>query len=145
MAAIGAPFGILTRERLLGAALQFTTVHLFFAGVLLLVLLAGSGNFWRYVNVVWLQFFGYISYGLYLIHMLIFRLWDSLTRGPLPQLEPRDYRFDLVLLRFGAVLVVATLVSFLSRKYYEEKFLRLKDKLQPNLSTSAFGETPVLH
>lgn len=38
----GQPFGILTRNQLLGAALQFTTINAFFAGILLLFLLAGT-------------------------------------------------------------------------------------------------------
>ena len=129
--AAGARFGILTAQRLLGAAFQYTLISLFFAGFLLLFLLLGTNPWKKYVNNPALRFFGYISYGLYLIHFLIFRLYDIAIARFSPGLEPSAETFHLVWLRFLVVAAVSTGLAYLSRKFYEEKFLRLKDRLVP--------------
>lgn len=124
----GKPFGILTQSRWLGAAFQHTLIAAFFSGILLLFLLAGTGPGKRYVNNAALQFLGYISYGLYLIHLLIFRLYDKVCRHFWPSLVPSDKHFGLVVLRFAVAGGVAVGVAYLSREYFEERFLKLKDK-----------------
>src|SRR3974390_2208171 len=129
LALAGWPFGILSRNRLLGAGFQWTVLNLFFAGILLLFLLAGSGNAQRYVNLPVLRFLGYISYGLYLDHLLAFRLYDRLCRHYLPQIMPSGGHFSLVLLRFSLAGSFAVAAAYLSRRFFEERFLRLKDSL----------------
>jgi peptidoglycan/LPS O-acetylase OafA/YrhL len=99
----GRPLGILTRDRLLGAAIQWTIIHVFFAGVLLVFLLAGSGSGKQYVNVSILRFLGYISYGLCLDHLLASRVYDRICRHHLPQFIPSNGHFALVLLGGGAI------------------------------------------
>jgi peptidoglycan/LPS O-acetylase OafA/YrhL len=127
----GAPYGILSRQTLLGASLQLTVVNTFFAGLLLFFLLFGSRSQKWMVNSSALQFFGYISYGLYLIHPLIFRMYDQATRRFWPSLQPSVGRFDMIALRFVVVSAAAVGLSYLSREYYEEWFLRLKDRFAP--------------
>jgi peptidoglycan/LPS O-acetylase OafA/YrhL len=136
----GQPFGILTRSRLVGAGLQLTTINVLFAGVLLLFLLAGSGTGKRYVNISLLRFLGYISYGLYLDHLLAFRMYDRICRHYLPQLIPSNGHFALVLLRFALAGGGAIGAAYLSRRLFEERFLRLKDSLVPQ----APGTEPAL-
>jgi peptidoglycan/LPS O-acetylase OafA/YrhL len=128
---LGAPFGMLSRFRPLGASLQLALVDTFFVGLLLLFLLLGSGSKRNLVNSSVLQFFGYISYGLYLVHPLIFRLYDKFAQMFWPRLQPSVLHFDLVVVRFVVVGAVAVGISHVSRKYYEEWFLRLKDRLAP--------------
>jgi|HubBroStandDraft_1064217.scaffolds.fasta_scaffold30524_2 peptidoglycan/LPS O-acetylase OafA/YrhL len=128
LAGVGRPFGILTRERVLGAALQETVIDMVFAGFLLLVLLLGTSARRRYVNNSVLRFLGYISYGLYLIHLLVFRMYDKLCRIYWPSLQPTPGHFGLIVLRFFLAGGAAIGVAYLSRKYFEERFLRLKDR-----------------
>lgn len=128
LACVGRSFGILTRERLLGAALQETVIDIVFAGFLLLVLLLGTSAHRRYVNNSVLQFLGYISYGLYLIHLLVFRIYDQLCGNFWPSLQPTPGHFGLIVLRFFLAGGVAIGLAYLSRKYFEERFLRLKDR-----------------
>jgi peptidoglycan/LPS O-acetylase OafA/YrhL len=128
---VGAPFGIATRNRLLGAGLQWTTIHIFCAGILLLFLLAGTSSARRYVNLPVLRFFGYLSYGLYLYHMLAFRMYDRICRNYFPQLIPSNGHFKLVLLRFVLAGGGALAIAYLSRRFFEERFLRMKDSLLP--------------
>jgi peptidoglycan/LPS O-acetylase OafA/YrhL len=129
---VGAPFGIATRNRLLGAGLQWTTIHIFCAGILLLFLLAGTSSARRYVNLSVLRFFGYLSYGLYLYHMLAFRMYDRICRNYFPQLIPSNGHFKLVLLRFVLAGGGALAIAYLSRRFFEERFLRMKDSLLPH-------------
>jgi len=126
---VGAPFGILTRTRLLGATLQYTVISIFFSGMLLFFLLAGTGTAARFVRNRTLMFFGYISYGLYLVHPLAFRLYDKFCTRFEIALLPQNHRFDLVLLRFAVAGGGAVLLSYLSRLYFENRFLRLKDRM----------------
>jgi peptidoglycan/LPS O-acetylase OafA/YrhL len=128
-ALLGAPLGILTRNGLLGAAFQHSVIHIIFTGMLLVFLLVGSSRWRGWVNIGWLQFFGYISYGLYLIHLLAFRLYDRLCRAFVPSLLPTSGRFDLVMLRFTVSAGAAIAIAYLSRVYFEERFLRLKLRL----------------
>jgi peptidoglycan/LPS O-acetylase OafA/YrhL len=127
----GHPFGIDTRNRLLGAGLQYTTINTFFAGVLLLFLLAGTSAPRRYVNDSTLRFLGYLSYGLYLDHLLAFRIYDWTCQHYFPRLVPVSGHFALVFLRFALAGGGAVAVAYLSRKYFEERCLRLKDSLVP--------------
>jgi len=139
---LGQPFGILSRKRFLGAALQHTTINIFFAGLLLLFLLVGTGSKRRYVNNSVLSFFGYISYGLYLDHILAFRIYDRICVRYWPGLIPSSVHFELVLLKFVVAGGLAIGVAYLSRRYFEEKFLQLKDRLVPHAAAVADAELP---
>lgn len=124
--AVGAPFGIMTRRRIVGAMFQYTVVNCFCAAVLISFLLLGTSRWRKIVNVPALQFLGYISYGLYLIHLLIFHAYDAfLTLAH--DFAPAD--FGYMVCRFAIVVTVATIIAFISRRYFEDRFLKLKEKL----------------
>lgn len=125
--ALGRGRGLLTRDNLLGAALQHTLIDVAFAGVVLLFLLLGSSSWRSCVNSAALRFCGYISYGLYLIHLIVFRVYDRLVTSFWPALRPSDERFGLIVLRFACAAGLSGGVAYLSRRFYEEKFLRLKE------------------
>ena len=76
-----------------------------------------------------LSFFGYISYGLYLIHQMVFHLYDS--RMPGTVLGGFHSNFLLVVARFGIVLAVSTGIAFLSRRFFEQPILGFKSLLAP--------------
>ncbi|MFY9905291.1 MAG: acyltransferase [Terriglobales bacterium] len=131
-----APFGILSRQTLLGASLQLTLVNTFFAGLLVLFLVVGTGSLKALVNSSLLRFFGYISYGLYLIHLMIFHLYDKIAGIFWPALVPSAGHFSVIVLRFAIGSAAAVGLAYLSRKYYEEWFLRLKDRAVPQPVTA---------
>ena len=137
--AVGVPFGIWTRERPVGAALQPTPWNFAFVALLLVFLLLGTSDRKYLVNSSVLRFFGEISYGLYLFHMLFFDAYDSLVRRFYPALDSavrNDYvrsfvakpSFSLLCLRFAVVAPVAILVSYASRRWFENPFLALKGR-----------------
>ena len=133
----GAPFGMLSRQTMLGASLQLTVVNTFFAGLLLLFLVLGTSSRKWLVNSTILVFFGYISYGLYLIHPMVFRLYDKVTGRFWPWLQPSVGHFGLIVLRFAVVSATAIGLAYLSREYYEEWFLRRKDRIAPQPAETA--------
>jgi len=125
----GAPFGILLARTLVGGVFRPVALNLFFAGTLGSALLIGTSSLKWIVHRPVLQFFGRISYGLYLIHMLAFDFTDHLLRLYLhdPSAALRG-SFALICLRFVIAGTGATVMAALSREYFEEWFLRLKDR-----------------
>jgi len=85
-----------------------------FAAGLLFALLAGTSPFAAWTRPAWLQFFGEISYGLYLIHVLVFYAYQQMFHPP-------------VLTQFLVGSVVSIGLATLSRFTMEEWFLRRKD------------------
>ncbi len=69
------------------------------------------------------MFLGYISYGLYLVHPLLFMLYDHLFQGGFPAQFPT--RFSALALRFVLAVAASVAVAALSRRYYESFFLGL--------------------
>jgi peptidoglycan/LPS O-acetylase OafA/YrhL len=128
MALVGARYGILTQRRLLGASLLLTVAHLFFLGALGLTLLLGTSGWKRLVNVPGLQFFGEISYGLYLIHWLFFAGYDAVVTKYWPRAHLIGGSMEHLLPRFICAAGLASISAFLSRRYFEEPFLRLKNQ-----------------
>lgn len=121
----GYPFGIFRASRFLGVTLRETALDLFFAGMVALSLLAGTSRWKAVVNRPVLQFFGEISYGVYLIHMLIFDLEDYLMDRVFPS-RPAVGHFGRMVLLFSVAAVFTVAVAYLSRWYFEEPFLRMK-------------------
>ena len=74
-------------------------------------------------------FFGDISYGLYLVHQLIFRLYDRYTAGTVLGGGNSDFR--LLLARFLITSLIATAIAWVSRRYFEDRFLAQKNRLAP--------------
>jgi peptidoglycan/LPS O-acetylase OafA/YrhL len=122
------PLGVGTSGSFVGGVLRLSLVNSFFAGVLALSLVAGSGP-WRAVfDRPVLRFLGEISYGLYLIHMLAFGIVDKLLGRWGLHLSRTSGGPVLLLARFAAAVALSTAIAYLSRWYYEEPFLRLKNK-----------------
>jgi peptidoglycan/LPS O-acetylase OafA/YrhL len=122
----GYPLGIFRASSLTGMTLRETALNLLFAGTIALVLLVGTSRWKAMVNQPVLQFFGQISYGVYLIHMLVFDLEDRITSRLFPSLSPVNGHFGVMVLLFSIAASFTVMIAYLSRWYYEEPFLRLK-------------------
>jgi len=141
MFAVGAPFGIFLARHFLGVTFRETAIDIFFAGIVAGTLLLGTSKWRRFVNLRAFQFLGKISYGAYLIHMLIFEMVAHFTSRYWPSLLPSSGHFTLMLLQFCAAGSLTVGVASLSRRYFEEPFLKLKDRVRqanPTLSTPEF-------
>jgi peptidoglycan/LPS O-acetylase OafA/YrhL len=76
-----------------------------------------------------LRFFGKISYGLYLIHVLIFVRYDD----NVPHISNPALRHFLQewLVRFVLAGGISILIAWLSRTFYEERFLQMGRGTKP--------------
>ncbi len=106
----------------LGASLGYSMLELFTGGMLILVLYAYRARPVQ-KGLGFLLFFGEISYGLYLVHMLCWMLYDRYFGDA--------YLTDAsaLLLRFVAANGVAVLLATLSKRYFENPIMRLKEKI----------------
>lgn len=144
---LGTPFGIWRGVTFTGAVFQQTAVNLFCTGVLGLTLLAGTSRFRWMVQWRWLRWFGEISYGLYLFHMLAFDFVDHSIIRFFPDYYPQVLAsIGPLFVRFLVSMGIAVGAAFLSRKYFEERFLKLKGRwttptsgLLPCPQTTAMG------
>jgi len=121
---IGIPHGILTRQTAFGASLQVVPWHFAFTAVLGCALLLGSSRYKWMVDSRFLGFFGTISYGLYLIHVLIFALYDRIASSTV-----NTVTLPMLFLRLVVAGGISVLIAFISRRFFEERFLQLKGRL----------------
>ncbi len=111
-----------------GGALHITALNLLCTATVGAALLLGTSRWSFLVEHRVLLFFGEISYGLYLLHMLMFNIVDNLQHRFFPQVPSFKGHFDVMALRFVLCGSLAIGLAFLSRWYFEEPFLRLKDR-----------------
>ncbi len=111
----------------LASCLRGTLVNYGALAIVAAFLWWGTGGHRSWVNIRALSFYGYISYGLYLIHYLTLEVYDACGRAFAPALSVGS-SFGRACLRFAVVLLVATAIAYLSRVTFEEFFLRMKDK-----------------
>jgi peptidoglycan/LPS O-acetylase OafA/YrhL len=130
---------------LFGGVFRRTAVNFSFTGVLGISLLLGTSRFKWIVQRPVLQWFGEISYGLYLIHMLAFDFVDHWIVRYFPDSYSQlSSRFGLTVVRFLLSMGVAVGVAFLSRRYFEEWFLKWKDRLTAPVANLPPHSAPVL-
>ena len=147
--AAGARFGTLSPvppTTLLGASLRWTLFNVLFTGTLGAAVLLGASRWAQIVQRPVLQFFGDISYGLYLIHTLVFEVTGHFLAPVAIRLARLtvwgDAPLTPLLIRFLVGAGAATLIALLSRRYFEEPFLKLKDKWKDKCAAATVGSAP---
>jgi peptidoglycan/LPS O-acetylase OafA/YrhL len=124
--AVGLHFGILNRMTFIGATFNFSVMNLLFFGILGSVLWCGSSAWSVLVHRPLLRFYGEISYGLYLYHWLVFTAYDSMVRWFWPAASHTMHQGKFISIRFAVVMAGATGLAYISRWFYEERFLRVR-------------------
>jgi peptidoglycan/LPS O-acetylase OafA/YrhL len=107
----------------LGGSLGYSALEGLSGGVLILMLYAYRRRQIQ-PTLRFLVFFADISYGLYLIHVLIADLYDRFY-GEGYKLEPRA-----LLIRFAATTICSVLLALLSKRYFEKPVLNLKFRIK---------------
>ena len=119
---VGFSFHLLSRKTSWGAAFQPVPFLLIFSSMLLVSLLFGDRPRVYHLSAP-LRFFGYISYGFYLFHLLGIIAFDQIMK----HFRMQQVTVGFVLFRFVVVGMCLTLFCYLSRRYFEGYFLRFKD------------------
>lgn len=126
---------------LAGGALHITALNLLCTAAVGGSLLLGTGAWSFLVQYRILTFFGEISYGLYLIHMLVFNAFDNLQHHFAPLIPSFKGHFGVTTVRFLVCGGAAIFVAYMSRRYFEEPILRLKDRSFPSTKEAFRPET----
>jgi peptidoglycan/LPS O-acetylase OafA/YrhL len=122
---------------LAGGALHITALNLACTGAVAAALLLGTSGWSFLVQRPVLAFFGNVSYGLYLIHMMIFNCFDALQHRFFPDVPSFKGHFAVMLVRFLVAGSLSVVVAALSRRYFEQPFLNLKNGLTSSCKGSA--------
>jgi peptidoglycan/LPS O-acetylase OafA/YrhL len=138
---------LLLGHPLADAALVTSACNLAAAGFLACMLLLGSSKWSFLIDQPILKFFGFVSYGLYLVHILAFRISAVLLSHQLGTLIASGRPMSALLLRFAGGVAISTVIAYLSRRSLEERFLRIgySSRLTPPLSvTKATSVDPAI-
>jgi peptidoglycan/LPS O-acetylase OafA/YrhL len=119
---------------------HYTLLNIFFASVIL-VLISTHVKGWvfsfrRWLENRWLVNIGKVSYGMYIYHWLI---WYYLFEN---MFKPASYVWRLPL--FIPYLVVVYLVSTFSFRFFENHFIKLKDRFFPSAPAADNAARPNL-
>jgi peptidoglycan/LPS O-acetylase OafA/YrhL len=110
------------KGNVLGASVGYSMLEWLTGGILILMLYVYRSRPVQPALKVFI-FFGEISYGLYLVHML-FGIWYDRFFG-----EAYLTHADALLIRFIVVNAVAILAAILSKRYFENPIMRLRKKI----------------
>jgi peptidoglycan/LPS O-acetylase OafA/YrhL len=106
----------------LGASLGYSMLELFTGGMLILMLYAYRSKPTQ-KGLGFFLFFGEISYGLYLIHMLCWMLYDRFFG------DAYLTHVSALLTRFAVANGIAVVLATLSKRYFENPIMGLKKKI----------------
>jgi peptidoglycan/LPS O-acetylase OafA/YrhL len=138
----------LARSTYFGGVLGPVAWSSLFASLLLFAVLLRSrwpGIWGRRSPVVVLCWLGFISYGLYLFHVVAMQVSDHFLGGVLYPADLARHSPQEVLVRYAAVAGLATLSAFFSRVTLERYFLSRKAQAE-RLFSHWFGrKSPVRH
>lgn len=115
--------GIAYARTFAGGTFRLTLLSILFAGFIAVALALGSSAHCRLVDIKVLKFLGDISYGLYLIHMMVFDFVDKAAQTYFPAYH--DPTFTWLILRAAIGISLSISLAYLSRWTFEEWFLRL--------------------
>jgi peptidoglycan/LPS O-acetylase OafA/YrhL len=114
--------GTFTDECAEGYLIGLLCMTLCFSGLLVLSLEPGIVN--RLANIRILRWLGGISYGFYVFHVLFMHQYEAIAHA----LAPNAGNNVIFGLEFLVAAVLTTLLAFLSFRFFESPFLRLRSR-----------------
>lgn len=105
----------------------------------LLGLALSGGLFARMMSAGWLRWIGKISYGIYVFHVLFIHQYNQIAKA----LVSPDHRTAYLLTRLAVVTAGSIGLAWLSYRFYESPFLRLKKRFEARRTSVAHTAEPV--
>lgn len=84
----------------------------------------------RLPHLRFLSFFGYISYGLYLVHPFVGEKYSRAVAGTWLSTTPLTLRSEF--LGFLIATMISVAIAYLSRRFFEDPIIRMKTFLAPS-------------
>jgi peptidoglycan/LPS O-acetylase OafA/YrhL len=122
----GAFLLLTTHPGLVASSLSVFFSNLASVGLLSSMLLLGTSRWSFVVDRPFLKFMGFISYGLYLVHILAFKLGEILFSRPFQLIINAGMPTTAMLLRFLLGTGLAIGIAYLSRVSLERRFLSVE-------------------
>jgi len=115
-------------------------------GLISSALLVGTSQRKSLVDRPVLRFFGWLSYGLYLVHVFAFRVVDVVFSRWWSILQPSNNPVLAILVRFLLGSAIAISIAYLSRRSLEAKFLNMGARYRSRSESlrESWGAKPVL-
>jgi peptidoglycan/LPS O-acetylase OafA/YrhL len=127
---------VLSAHSLAACAILFSSAcNIAALGLISCALLIGTTQRKILVDRPVLRFFGWLSYGLYLVHVFAFHVIDVAFGRGLSMLHPASNPVASMLLRFALGSALAIGLAYLSRRSVEAKFLTMGAPYHPRPET----------
>jgi len=110
-----------------------------FFGVLIAYCVQSEGPLVRFFEAPWIRAFGRYSYGMYVYHLPLYYVIEHFAKQWFSLAFPLPNKYAILYL---AVLVSITYaIAWLSFRFFEQKFLRLKRRFEPVFENPAVDAT----
>jgi peptidoglycan/LPS O-acetylase OafA/YrhL len=138
----GLRFGIFDAHTVVAVALRYTQTYLLF-GALFVLVVSHTGAAWTSpLRWRFMQLSGALSYCIYLVHLSIGDGYEYLLTRYGIAADARFGSTGSVLVRAAVMIIASFAIAAVSRKYLEEPFLSLKDKLTRPTRAAVLPGTP---
>ena len=93
----------------------------------------------RLPHLRFLSFFGYISYGLYLVHPFV---WEKYSRAVTGTWLANTFSLTSEFVGFLIAASISVSIAYLSRRFFEDPILRMKTMLAPSAKKQRLAAVP---
>jgi peptidoglycan/LPS O-acetylase OafA/YrhL len=91
------------------------------------------GPLQRALSVGWMRWLGKISFGIYVYHVFLASLYDTIAE----HLAGPGHRLRYLVLRAVVAAILTPIIAWLSYEWLERPWLRLKDRFAPRTASTA--------
>jgi len=135
----GNRFGLSGTKTPVAVALRYTQAYLLFgSGFIVVYAFRGARWLWPLRSAP-LQLIGALSYCMYLVHLWLGDVWNSIFTALGIRVEDTLGTMGNILARGCFMLVASIAIALFTRKWIEKPFLRMKDRLRAPAMSVAGG------
>ena len=132
MTVVGRKYGILEPKTIVSTALRYTQAQFMFAAALVLALAYRQTALTKPLRSKFLKFIAGVSFCVYLVHLAIMNAYEYIVARLAVDELALFGPFGTLALRTFVIGAATLMVAVLSKKYLEEPFLALKERIAPS-------------